>query len=503
MAALGSKPPSILEKMAESCDICTEKFLRTPNRKPVICHLCEHKACSTCCQTYLLGSIQDAHCMNCRRTWSREFMITSFPGTFINQTYKKHREDVLMARQKAILPNRMMKIDRMNRGEELAKTLEILLKKVQDKRNELYEFERKYNARANKVHALRMGLEPGAAGANKDKNELVREFHKSCPSNDCRGFLSSQYKCGLCSIWVCPDCYEIKGMEKDAAHTCKPENIESVKLKKKQCKNCPECSAEIYKEIGCDQMWCTQCQTPFDWKTGAKLVNVRVHNPHYYEYIRRTQGTVPRENDGGNRDAAIACYNHHETFIAIARIGNRTWTNLSMKELVNFGIIEVVRVITHIDEIEIPRHNIVINESTNEDIDIRYLRKQIDEKSWKQMLQNREKQRIKKQDILQILQMVSQAAKDILLSFVNRDILDVRGKPDKNTLQNALTENTWNQLEGIRTLSNESFEKHSELYKCQAPKIQLVNINAKKRLITWDFVLKFNYALVPSETVEH
>ena len=116
--------------MAESCDICTEKFLRTANRKPVVCHLCEHKACSTCCQTYLLGSIQDAHCMNCRRTWSREFMITSFPGTFINQTYKKHREDVLMARQKAILPNRMMKIDRMNRGEELAKTLEILLKKA-------------------------------------------------------------------------------------------------------------------------------------------------------------------------------------------------------------------------------------------------------------------------------------------------------------------------------------------------------------------------------------
>jgi hypothetical protein len=119
------------------------------------------------------------------------------------------------------------------------------------------------------------------------------------------------------------------------------------------------------------------------------------------------------------------------------------------------------------------------------------------------MLQNREKQRIKKQDILQILQMVSQAAKDILLSFVNRDILDVRGKPDKNTLQNALTENTWNQLEGIRTLSNESFEKHSELYKCQAPKIQLVATPAKKRLIIWDFVLKFNYALVPSETVEH
>ena len=79
---------------------------------------------------------------------------------------------------------------------------------------------------------------------------------------------------------------------------------------------------------------------------------------------------------------------------------------------------------------------------------------------------------------------------------MNRDILDVRGKPDQDTLQNTLTENTWNQLEGIRTLSNESFEKHSELYKCQAPKIQLVATPAKKRLIIWDFVLKFNYGKV-------
>lgn len=435
--------------------------------------------------------------MSCRRTWSKEFMITSFPVTFVNQTYKKHREDVLMARQKSILPNRMVKIDRINRGNEMEIAIKPMAKELEEKRKELATFERKYYAKMNKIARLKSGLEPLHIVAAGVGTTPVREFHKACPSNDCRGFLSTQYKCGLCSIWVCPECYEIKGAEKDSPHTCNPENVESVKLKKKQCKNCPECSAEIYKEIGCDQMWCTQCQTTFDWKTGAKLVNVRVHNPHYYEYLRRTQGSVPRENDGEHRAAAVTCYNHHETYMGIMRIANRTGITMdaSTKDYLQNGLIEVVRAIGHIDDVEIPRHNIVVDESTNEDIDIQYLRKEIDEKSWKQMLQNREKQRIKKEDILQILQMITQASKDILLSFVNRYVLDVRGKPDEGALIKTLVESAWNQLEGIRTLSNESFEKHGRLYKCQAPNIGL-ETTPKKAAIMWSFKLKHNYSAV-------
>jgi hypothetical protein len=33
-------------------------------------------------------------------------------------------------------------------------------------------------------------------------------------------------------------------------------------------------------------MWCTQCHTAFSWRTGAE--ETRVHNPHFYEWMRRT-----------------------------------------------------------------------------------------------------------------------------------------------------------------------------------------------------------------------
>ena len=497
-----------------ACPICTEKFLRTANRKPVICHLCEYTACSGCCQTYLLGSIQDAHCMNCRREWSKEFTIQSFSGTFINQTYKKHREDILMARQKSMLPLRVAKIERMNRGRDMDKELEPLRERIERKKAYLNKLERQYYNKINIRNILLRGDEPPlqgdvAAGLNKQR---IVEFHKPCPANDCRGFLNTQYKCGICSILVCSDCYEIKGLDKDAEHTCKHENVESVKLKKKQCKNCPECGSEIYKEIGCDQMWCTQCKTTFDWKTGAKLVNVKVHNPHYYEYLRRTQGSVPRDIDDQPHGGGAACYNQHETIVAVNRIGQLSTTlKRRIKNLIIYGITEVIRTISHIDSIEIHRNTTVVTESTNEDIDIQYLRNEIDEKSWKQMLQNREKQRIKKQDILQILQMVSQAAKDIIVSFINNYILNVRAINDevkKMKILTALTVDIWKQLEGIRTLSNESFEKHSRLYKCQAPKIELLDIGdvtdkaSPENRVSWNYKLKYNYLLDDSASVQ-
>jgi len=477
-----------------ACPVCTEKFLRTANRKPITCHLCEYKACSGCCQTYLLGSIQDAHCMNCRREWSKEFTIQSFSGIFVNQTYKKHREDILMARQKSMLPLRVAKIERINRGKDMDIELKPLSERIERKRACLIKLERQYYNKINIRNTLLRGEEPPLQGdvqPGLNKQRTV-EFHKACPANDCRGFLNTQYKCGICSILVCSECYEIKGLNKDAEHTCKQENVESVKLKKKQCRNCPECGSEIYKEIGCDQMWCTQCKTTFDWKTGAKLVNVKVHNPHYYEYLRRTQGSVPRDVDdlphGGGGGGAL-CYNHHETYVAIARIAQRTIKlKKKTRDLILYGISEIIRTIAHIDDIEIHRHNTVVTEKTNEDIDMQYLRKQIDEKSWKQMLQNREKQRIKKQDILQILQMVSQASKDIIMSFINHYILDARVEKVETLVNTA-----WNQLEEIRTLSNESFAKHSRLYKCQAPKIELTDTVGDN--LTWTFKLKYNYLL--------
>ncbi len=149
------------------------------------------------------------------------------------------------------------------------------------------------------------------------RNQILR----GCPADGCRGFLSVGGICGICDAKICLGCHEIVGKKGEAVeqvsemeyqiterahggaaaaepatrmHRCDPATVETAKLLQKETRPCPKCKALIYKTDGCDQMWCTMCQTPFSWTTG-KVEEGRVHNPHYYEWLRRTQGSVPRE----------------------------------------------------------------------------------------------------------------------------------------------------------------------------------------------------------------
>jgi hypothetical protein len=128
-------------------------------------------------------------------------------------------------------------------------------------------------------------------GQSKERKTFIMK----CQINGCEGFLSQQYKCGLCSEYTCSQCYMPKGEN----HTCNPDDVASTKMIKEETRPCPKCSARIYKIDGCDQMWCTDCKTAFSWRTGT-IVNGNIHNPHYYEYLRNTQGSVPRADQPYN-----------------------------------------------------------------------------------------------------------------------------------------------------------------------------------------------------------
>lgn len=145
-------------------------------------------------------------------------------------------------------------------------------------------------------------------GAEKEVVEK-RAFVRACPANDCRGFLSTAWKCGLCNVWVCPDCHDIKKEQKDDSHICDKGALETAKLLAKEAKPCPKCAAQISKIDGCDQMWCTQCHTSFSWRTGQEVKEGEwVHNPHYYEWMRRNGKAIPRTpGDPGGRAGVDPC----------------------------------------------------------------------------------------------------------------------------------------------------------------------------------------------------
>ena len=102
----------------------------------------------------------------------------------------------------------------------------------------------------------------GTSSSGEEKKE-AKKFIRQCPCNDCNGYLSTQWKCGVCKIWACPKCFEAIGFDKNAEHTCDPSAVASAELIKKETKPCPSCGTRIFKINGCDQMWCTSCKVAF------------------------------------------------------------------------------------------------------------------------------------------------------------------------------------------------------------------------------------------------
>ena len=57
-----------------------------------------------------------------------------------------------------------------------------------------------------------------------------------CPAPDCKGYLSSAYKCAACSKYACPHCLVVLGVDKDPQHECDPDVVATVEQIKKETK---------------------------------------------------------------------------------------------------------------------------------------------------------------------------------------------------------------------------------------------------------------------------
>ena len=273
--------------MTSVCQICDYKINLT-TRKLISCLYCNFEACRTCCETYMLNE-SVPKCMNtsCGREWTRLFISSNFTNQFISTKLKKHREQLLFEQEKALLPATQPIVENMIKQDEIRGRIRLLDDEI------------------HQIYLRRRELEGDIRNLDRNRTTHTQraEFVRACPDSECRGFLSTQWKCGICQKWACPECHEIKGLTRDVEHTCNPDNVATARLLANDTKPCPNCRTGIFKIDGCDQMWCTQCHTAFNWRTGR--IEQVVHNPHYFEWLRRNGSEVPR-NPGD-----IPCGGHH------------------------------------------------------------------------------------------------------------------------------------------------------------------------------------------------
>lgn len=332
---------SLVNKKQE-CNICY-----TTQNKHILCCKCEFIACVMCYKTYIISNMILPQCMKCKNVWGYAEIFNLFPATYIKELNKIHSE-MLYSLNKSLLPEyanlylEKYKINKIltssnvdilcdDKYKKLAKLKLLPLKKylVKDKFSQLLintiykahellnlgpEFPEIYvykfditvyvNSRINIVPDVyyldtytlfniskyydnikkhtNLNYMISHVNNQKIKPEIKKEIYKPC--KECNGFLDNSNKCSSCNASFCIKCNEKKDV--NIKHKCDPNILENMKLIKSDSVACPKCDVYIYKIFGCNQMWCTNCNTPFDWRSKKILDIKNFHNPHYIDYLQ-------------------------------------------------------------------------------------------------------------------------------------------------------------------------------------------------------------------------
>ena len=192
---------SITSSKTKDCAICCEKF--TMSRRSVVkCPYCPLSACKICSRRYLLEHALDAHCMGCKKTWDRKFCQDALNESFYNGAYKNHRKNLLFETEKARIPETMPSVENYKKVGDLEKKKREAKRATQELKTQLYASRREEQRLTLEIRHARNGT----SVKKGEEKEEVKKFIKKCPADGCEGYLSSQWKCGACNIWVCPQC---------------------------------------------------------------------------------------------------------------------------------------------------------------------------------------------------------------------------------------------------------------------------------------------------------
>ena len=377
-----------------SCNICCDDYTKVTRKR--ICHpCCDFECCLSCFKRYITSGITNPECMSCKEILTLNFVSDVTPSSFYNKTYRDYRAGILLSREESLLPDTQQTAERIIQAEKInieIKEMEKTIRKMKEKLK---------NMKQERLTLLNNNVEIN----KKDRKVFIRR----CCVEDCRGFLSSAWKCGTCGTFSCKDCLKPKNGQNDEEHKCDPDDVATTKLLAKETKPCPSCAATIYKIEGCDQMWCVICHTAFSWKTGRIEKGV-VHNPHFYQWQRNNNnGVAPRVRG----DIPCGGLPWRETIKELLKQRKQKFNNWT----------DCYRSVHHIRQVVIRRNYSVQDPITsNRALRIKYLINSIDKKKWKSELKRINKKNEKNDEIRQILNMYITALTDIFLTFCDKTL---------------------------------------------------------------------------------
>lgn len=388
-------------KTENECDVCCNII----NQSLIIeCPNCQLSFCKSCQRQYAKDI-----CMKCHMKFQKKFLLEHMGQPFINNVIKPNLINELMKEQKETL------------------------KFVQP----LVEWEKKVREQKKQLRfGIRMSVPERPKISKMNGNKIF-----PCPIQECRGFVENGI-CGLCNISVCVKCHE----QMNDKHMCKQEDLMSIAMLSQDSKQCPRCYTNIYRTFGCNHMYCTNCQTHFDW-VSLKIMPTST-NGHYL-HLQKFADNIPTYtlHDSQQPDQQISAttcdYQDFSLYHDLVNIENID-TNVIDPILVRclWSDSNTIRMIKRQKY-----HKNTINQVTQDtfqDLQVKYLLNEITETSWRQSVYRQYNKK--------------------LLGFLYSDILDIY-LSSVDRFQHMVSDNPTqdhnfviNQYELLVSLCNESFQ---------------------------------------------
>lgn len=401
--------------------------------------------------------------MSCKKEWNYETMMQLFPKSFVTTSLKEHRRNQLFERELSLMPATQPYVEREVQVRNLRQhnaqcTLDVKKLKVRYQELVMEHGNRRVPEKAlikEQINELYVDIHE----ANMELNRLLYSNHtiaavkqpkitRHCPANDCRGFLNTKWECGVCNSKACSECHELLDPN-NREHKCKPEDVETAKMLMQDSKPCPGCAVLIFKISGCNQMWCSNCGTTFDWTT-LRIDRGHIHNPEYFRALHA--GHLPFANRANN-NADVCGNNMPPDYQVVSHINSIK----NLPQISRTVLIEFYRKIRHYDQVFRARYRYNIIEE-NRDLRIKYMLKDIDADILKRRLQLREKATNKCTAIMQVLDMVIAMGTGLFHDLILNN-------------QVKFMETKITEFEQLTQYGQKCLDNVSRTYDCEVPKL--------------------------------
>lgn len=460
-----------------TCQVCDTTYNKRAN-KAIACQHCAQTACAQCWEQYFMSDnpiIFRPRCMmpDCRREFISDFLRANFTNHFLTHKLRERQAGILSD----ISANYMPQTQQVVGIQDIVDTKHI---KIREYREEIANISLKINELYAEINTYRDTI--SGITNNNGKKSIEYTFTQKCPVDDCAGYLSNvsdanisktiKY-CSLCKKHTCIDCNATVTIDTPDEHTCDPDARRTLAEIKKHAKPCPKCGVYISKTDGCNDMFCSLCNTAFRYDTG--IIQTRNSNPLYADYVRRmgTGAVAPAAT------ATVAATNqccmeiaHEHANVIKTRLTQMikirvTDANKKRVDYISNAISHTINLVYHCDtrRREVFRFHERLESlyNTPEAYNLRLslLYKQINDTYYNSELYRMCKTNDKNRDISNILDMYSQSLRDILIEFYQY----IMGLPIvSDSFQLVLQWGFYNKITILTDYTNNCFKQTAKNY---------------------------------------